>query len=201
MLFCQQELWAKSALDKLIAAAIILILSQLQKPVGELYGSYTVLFYTCLTKKNDSGGRAGKNAKLWDQLQTTVWDKSTIPCENGSHSNLWIDSRLTDSNSGWWSRIKGQFLAPAAEAHQTGAKLDQGRAGTVIQQKKGLTGVLSVGLIWSDAMLLYRTLVRKNNIARSRRTLRCTPSQPRLYDFAITCTLFHSGVSHFTVRL
>lgn len=91
----------------------------LQEPMGELNGSYTVLFYTCLTKKMTPVGEKGKNVRLWDQLQSTVWDKSIIPCENGSHSNLWIGSRLHWFKLWLMELNKRPVLGTDAEAHQT----------------------------------------------------------------------------------
>lgn len=122
MLFWHQGEWdgvsKADSLKQWLFLAVLSLWTTRQKPVGEHDGS-CVLFYTCLIKMTLVGEK-GKNVRLWHQLQTTVWDKSVIPCENCSHLSLWIASRLTDSNSGWWSRIKGQSLAPVQKPIKQG---------------------------------------------------------------------------------
>lgn len=62
--------------------------------------------------------KKGKNVRFWDRLQSTVWDKSTIPCENGSHLNLWISSRLHWFKLWLMEQNKRPVLGTCVEAHQ-----------------------------------------------------------------------------------
>lgn len=107
-------------------------------------------------KKKDSCGRAGKNVRLWDQLQSTGWDKSTIPCENCSHSKLWIGS------SPHWFKLwlmelnKRPVLGTVAETHQTGPNWTGAELAWWYNRAMNYQGLFQ--LAWYALLLCYYTV-------------------------------------------
>lgn len=102
-----------------------------------------------------------KNERLWDQLQSTVWDKSASPCENCSHWKLWIGSSLHCFKLWLMEQNKRPFLGTNAEAHQTkpnwtmtGLALRYNRA----RNYQGLFQLAWCGLVLQYVIILHAVL-------------------------------------------
>lgn len=86
-----------------------------------------------------SRAQSGTKA-LFHVRMAVVWTFETAP-------------GCADSNSGWWSRIKGQILALAQRPIKQG-QTGPGQGWHNDITELGIIRVISVGLIWSEAMLL-----------------------------------------------
>lgn len=107
-------------------------------------------------KKKDSCGRTAKNVRLWDQLQSTGWDKSTIPCENCSHSKLWIGSSLHWFKLWLMELNKRPVLGTVAETHQTGPNWTGAELAWWFNRARNYQGLFQ--LAWYALLLCYYTV-------------------------------------------
>lgn len=112
-------------------------------------------------KEKESCGREGKNVRLWDQLQSTVWDKSAIPCENGSHSNLWIGSRLHWFKLWLMEQNKRPVLGTGAGAHHTRPNWTRAGLAWWYNRARNYQGLFQ--LAWYGLVLCYYTVCSVNS--------------------------------------
>lgn len=104
-----------------------------------------------------------KNRLLWESREecealSTVWDKSTIPCENGSHSNLWIGSSLHWFKLWLVEQNKRPVSGTGAEAHQTRPNWTGAGLAWWYNRARNYQGLFQ--LAWYGLVLCYYTVLQ-----------------------------------------